>query len=47
MVWAVSDEAKFLGGKLVWAHWDVDELIARKAEFEGTPKFTIGLLGWP
>lgn len=45
--WAVSDEAKFLKGKLVWAHWDVEELIAMKGEIEGTDKFTLGLLGWP
>jgi len=46
-VWAVSDEAKFLRGKLVWSNWDVDELKAMKEEIEGTPKFTFGLLGWP
>ncbi|OTB06423.1 hypothetical protein M426DRAFT_318834 [Hypoxylon sp. CI-4A] len=25
-VWAASPEAKFLHGRFVWAHWDVDEL---------------------
>ncbi|KAH7139784.1 hypothetical protein B0J13DRAFT_676959 [Dactylonectria estremocensis] len=25
-VWAASDEAEFLHGRFVWAHWDVDEL---------------------
>lgn len=31
MVWAASEEAKFLNGKLVWANWDVDELKAAAA----------------
>lgn len=45
--WAASPEAKFLNGKLVWAHWDVEDLIAIKKDIEGTDKFTLGLLGWP
>jgi hypothetical protein len=47
VVWAVSSDAKFLRGKLVWSNWDVDELKAMKKEIEGTAKFTFGLLGWP
>ncbi len=47
VVWAASPEAEFLKGRMVWAHWDIDELKAQKAELEGTPKFTIGLLEWP
>jgi hypothetical protein len=47
VVWAASDEAKFLNGKFVWAHWDVDDLKAMKKDIEGTDKFTLGLLGWP
>jgi hypothetical protein len=31
-VWLVSDEAKFLRGKLVWCNWDVKELLAKKEE---------------
>ncbi|KAH7120458.1 hypothetical protein EDB81DRAFT_952374 [Dactylonectria macrodidyma] len=27
-VWAASDEAEFLHGRFLWAHWDVDELKA-------------------
>ncbi|KAH6671932.1 hypothetical protein B0J14DRAFT_669404 [Halenospora varia] len=46
LVWVVSDEAKFLNGKMIWAHWDVDELKSMKKEIEGTDKFTFGLLGW-
>jgi hypothetical protein len=46
IVWAVSPEAKFLRGKLIWSNWDVNELKAISKEFEETDKFTIGLLGW-
>jgi hypothetical protein len=46
MVWAASDEAKFLNGKSVWANWDVDELKAEGDSISGTEKFTLGLLGW-
>ena len=44
MVWAASDEAKFLNGKSVWANWDVEELKAGKDLIEGSDKFTLGLL---
>ena len=47
LVWAASPEAEFLKGRLLWSNWDVPELIARRVEFEGTPKFTVGLHGWP
>jgi hypothetical protein len=47
VVWAVSPEAKFLKGKLVWSNWDVDEMKAMEKEIEETNKFTFGLLGWP
>jgi NAD(P)-dependent dehydrogenase (short-subunit alcohol dehydrogenase family) len=47
MVWAASSEAKFLNGKFVWAHWDVNELKAAAATSKETDKFTLGLLGWP
>ena len=50
-VWAASKESEFLGsGRLVWAHWDVDELkqLLSKAgeEHPAGRKFTLGLLGW-
>lgn len=45
--WAVSPEARFLNGRLVWANWDVDELKALALDIEGSRIFTIGLLGWP
>ena len=47
VVWAVSSDGKFLNGKFIWAHWDIDDLKAKTKEIEGTDKFTFGLLGWP
>jgi NAD(P)-dependent dehydrogenase (short-subunit alcohol dehydrogenase family) len=46
VVWLASDEAAFLRGRFVWANWDVEELVARKQEFE-TDKdlLKIGLIG--
>jgi hypothetical protein len=44
MVWAASDEAKFLNGKTVWANWDVEELKAERDSIVGSGKFTLGLL---
>jgi hypothetical protein len=43
--WATLPEAKFLGGKAVWADWDVDEL--RGMEKETADKLTFNLKGWP
>ncbi|KAK3629693.1 hypothetical protein LTR56_017899 [Elasticomyces elasticus] len=47
LVWAASNEAKFLNGKFVWAQWDVDELKKMADMIRGTENFTFGLLGWP
>jgi hypothetical protein len=44
MVWAASNEAKFLNGKTVWANWDVEELKAERDSIVGSGKFTLGLL---
>lgn len=47
-VWAASPEAEFMRSGIMWSSWDVDELIAKKAEFEADPsKLKLGLLGWP
>ncbi|KIW28106.1 uncharacterized protein PV07_07790 [Cladophialophora immunda] len=49
MVWLASPEADFLkSGRFLWANWDVDELVARKAEIEADPAlFRITIGGWP
>ena len=48
VVWAVSNEAKFLNGRFVWANWDVEELQAHRKDIEADrTKFTVGLIGWP
>ncbi|KAI0164821.1 hypothetical protein GGR57DRAFT_213280 [Xylariaceae sp. FL1272] len=47
LVWAASEEAKFLKSKLVFANWDVDELKARQNEIEGSCELMIGLNGFP
>jgi NAD(P)-dependent dehydrogenase (short-subunit alcohol dehydrogenase family) len=32
VVWASSDEAKFLAGRFAWVNWDIDELVAKEKE---------------
>ncbi|KAK5659735.1 hypothetical protein OQA88_946 [Cercophora sp. LCS_1] len=46
-VWAASDEAKFLHGRWVAAHWDVDEMKGRMAKELETDRIfgRVGLLG--
>jgi len=46
VVWCLSDEAEFLKGKFVWVNWDVEELVARKEEIEGSGLFTLGMEGF-
>lgn len=46
-VWAVSDEATFLKGRMVWVNWDVDELKAKKDEIVNSNLLTVALEGWP
>lgn len=45
-VWAASQEARFLNGKYVFCNFDVEELVARKAEFEEPTFMRLGLDGW-
>lgn len=46
-VWCLSEEAKFLDGKFVWANWDAEELIKNKEKIEADENlYTIGLIGW-
>ncbi|KAI8632394.1 cellulase signal transduction associated dehydrogenase [Xylariaceae sp. FL1651] len=47
LVWAASDEARFLKNKFVFANWDVDEMKAREQEIAGSPELMIGLHGFP
>ncbi|KAI1263073.1 hypothetical protein F5Y18DRAFT_395983 [Xylariaceae sp. FL1019] len=47
LVWAASEEAKFLKNKFVFANWDVDELKTRQSEIKGSPELMIGLNGFP
>lgn len=42
-VWLTTDAAKFLNGRYMSANWDVVEMMARKAEFEGTETLQIGV----
>lgn len=45
-VWAATPAARFLHGRLVWANWDADELMARKEEIgDTTGMLQIGLQG--
>ena len=45
MVWLASPEADFLNGKLIWADWDVEELMARADEIQQGDTLTLGLHG--
>ncbi|KAF2118820.1 putative NADP(+)-dependent dehydrogenase [Lophiotrema nucula] len=43
--WLAGSESDFLHGRYVWAHWDVDELIALKERIiSDKPFMTIGLV---
>jgi len=46
-VWLASPEASFLRNKFAWANWDVDELMARSEEIQGSRLFTWLLEGVP
>ncbi|WYZ42742.1 hypothetical protein EsH8_VI_000441 [Colletotrichum jinshuiense] len=47
VVWALSEEGKFLNGRFVHANWDVEELKGLRGELEkDQSRFTIGLQGW-
>lgn len=44
-LWLAGPESSFLHGRYMWAHWDVDELIAMKDRLSSDPGFmTIGLV---
>lgn len=44
-VWLCSPEADFLKGRFLWAQWDVEELMAKKAAIEANPNaLKVGLV---
>jgi hypothetical protein len=43
-VWITSPEAEFLGGRYVWAAWDVGDLVERKEEILKNDFLTFGLV---
>lgn len=46
-VWLASPNAAWTKGLFFWAHWDVDELAAKKEEIQQDQHLTMGLKGWP
>lgn len=46
-VWLASPAASWLGGRFLWAHWDVDELAKMKDEIVANDELKMGLKGWP
>ncbi|KAH8808255.1 hypothetical protein F5884DRAFT_362111 [Xylogone sp. PMI_703] len=47
-VWLASPEGDFLRNRFSWSAWDVDELRAKKDEYEKNPfLLVLGLNGWP
>ncbi|GAW21831.1 hypothetical protein ANO14919_113560 [Xylariales sp. No.14919] len=44
-VWLSHPHAHFLSGRVIASQWDVDDLVARKAEIQGGSDLTIDLLG--
>jgi len=46
VVWAASEEARFLKGKFVWVNWDVEELKERKEEIESSNLLKLNLEGF-
>lgn len=46
-VWLCSEEARFLRGRFVWSNWDVEQMIAKKAEIQGSLLLTANCIGWP
>ena len=47
-VWlATSPAAGWVGGRFLWAHWDVDELAKMKEEIVEKDELKLALNGWP
>ncbi|KAL3445399.1 hypothetical protein BJX65DRAFT_309868 [Aspergillus insuetus] len=45
-VWLTSPEAQFLHNRLIYANWDVDELLAKKPTIVSRDYLKIGVTGW-
>lgn len=45
-VWLCSPKARFLRGKFVWCDWDVEELLAKKDNIQGSALLTANCVGW-
>lgn len=48
IVWAVSPDAAWLQGRLIWSNWDVDELKEKKDRILSEENYLkLGMVGWP
>ncbi|KAL2842027.1 hypothetical protein BJY01DRAFT_249263 [Aspergillus pseudoustus] len=45
-VWLTSSEAQFLHNRLIYANWDVDELLAKKETILAGDYLKLGVTGW-
>lgn len=43
---SATPEAEFLSGRLVWANWDVEELLERRTEITQKDLLNMHLAGW-
>ena len=46
-VWLASQRAGWTNGRMLWAHWDVEELEAKQDQILAEDEFTIVLKGFP
>ena len=46
-VWLASPEANWTGGKLLWANWDIEELVAWREKIVNGNELSMTLKGWP
>jgi NAD(P)-dependent dehydrogenase (short-subunit alcohol dehydrogenase family) len=46
-VWLASEAAGWVGGRFLWAHWDVEELALMKDEIVKGGELMWGVTGWP
>jgi hypothetical protein len=46
-VWLAGPGADWVGGRFLWAHWDVEELALMKDEIVKGGELMWGVTGWP